>query len=502
MKKNHMTKPGDGVLVGLSGGADSVALLLLLWKLREKLQISLSALHVHHGLRGTEADRDAAFSKSLCEQLGITFYEYRIDAAKEAREGGCSVEEAGRKARYRLYEETALTWERKIHRDTEDAEVCHCCEENMYLSQDDIRDAGLENDGYRVHIATAHHADDNAETILLNLFRGSGLSGLSGIDPVRGRIIRPLLWAERSEIQAWLCAQEQKWVEDSTNHENEYSRNWIRNKLLSAVKERLNAQAVRHIDQAGKYIRQADEYFSEKAEKWIAVYAPHGKADAKELLKQADIIQGYVIRKLFEKNKMPLKDVTEAHIESVRDLLSQDTGKSVSLPHGFMAVNTYGVIEVLPRGKATKGRNAEQQTDCLKIPILSKKTDGFKKIEFGNEHNDKFLKMRVFPCENTAEFPKNQYTKWLDYDRIKADLSLRHRQPGDYFTLPSGGRKMLKSWMIDEKIPRQERDEIWLLAEEKHILWIVGYRLGAYYKITDGTKTILEVEFNGGKSSG
>jgi len=106
----------------------------------------------------------------------------------------------------------------------------------------------------RVHIATAHHADDNAETVLFNLFRGSGLTGLSGIAPVRGRIIRPLLWAQRSEIQTWLRQQGQDWVEDSTNQESEYSRNWLRNELLPAVEERLNAQAVRHIDQAGRRI--------------------------------------------------------------------------------------------------------------------------------------------------------------------------------------------------------------------------------------------------------
>lgn len=208
MKQNHMTRPGDGVLVGLSGGADSVGLLLVLWKLRETFQISLRALHVHHGLRGAEADRDAAFSRMLCERLEIPFYEFRIDAAKEALDRKCSVEEAGRLARYRLYEETARAWEEEIR---------------------------------RVHIATAHHADDNAETVLFNLFRGSGLTGLSGIAPVRGRIIRPLLWAQRSEIQTWLRQQGQDWVEDSTNQESEYSRNWLRNELLPAVEERLNA---------------------------------------------------------------------------------------------------------------------------------------------------------------------------------------------------------------------------------------------------------------------
>ena len=302
MKQNHMVELGDGVLVGLSGGADSVGLLLVLWKLRETFQISLRALHVHHGLRGAEADRDAAFSRMLCERLEIPFYEFRIDAAKEALDRKCSIEEAGRLARYRLYEGTARAWEEEIR---------------------------------RVHLATAHHADDNAETVLFNLFRGSGLTGLSGIAPVRGRIIRPLLWAQRSEIQAWLRQQGQDWVEDSTNQESEYSRNWLRNELLPAVKERLNAQAVRHIDQASRRIRQADAYLEEVAEEWLQKHAPDGKADAGALAEQAEIVQGYIVRRLFLKSKMPLRDVTETHVQAVRELLHQGTGKSISLPHGF-----------------------------------------------------------------------------------------------------------------------------------------------------------------------
>ena len=411
MKQNHMVELGDGVLVGLSGGADSVGLLLVLWKLRETFQISLRALHVHHGLRGAEADRDAAFSRMLCERLEVPFYEFRIDAAKEALDRKCSVEEAGRLARYRLYEETARAWEEEI---------------------------------------------------------------------LRGRIIRPLLWAQRSEIQTWLRQQGQDWVEDSTNQESEYSRNWLRNELLPAVEERLNVQAVRHIDQAGRRIRQADAYLEEVAEEWLQKHAPDGKADAGALAEQAEIVQGYIVRRLFLKSKMPLRDVTETHVQAVRELLHQGTGKSISLPHGFRAVNIYGFLEVRPLSHPGERKGGL-------LPGIQ---------------NGNLLQMHTFPCENGDEFPKNQYTKWFDYDRIKGTLSLRHRQPGDYLTLPSGGRKTLKSWMIDEKIPRQEREEIWLLAEEKHILWIVGHRISAYYKITEQTKTILEVEFNGGKSSG
>lgn len=458
-----MTRPGDGVLVGLSGGADSVGLLLVLWKLRETFQISLRALHVHHGLRGAEADRDAAFSRMLCERLEVPFYEFRIDAAKEALDRKCSVEEVGRQARYRLYEETALAWEKEMCPD---------------LTSENAGEK--EAAAARVHIATAHHADDNAETVLFNLFRGSGLTGLSGIAPVRGRIIRPLLWAQRSEIQAWLLQQGQDWVEDSTNRESEYSRNWLRNELLPAVGKRLNAQAVRHIDQAGRRIRQADAYLEEVAEEWLQKHAPDGRVDAGALAEQAEIVQGYIVRRLFLKSKMPLRDVTETHVQAVRELLHQGTGKSISLPHGFRAVNVYGFLEV--RSLSHPGERKE--------------------VLLPGSQDENLLQMHTFPCENGDEFPKNQYTKWFDYDRIKGTLSLRHRQPGDYLTLPSGGRKTLKSWMIDEKIPRQEREEIWLLAEEKHILWIVGHRISAYYKITEQTKTILEVEFNGGKSSG
>ena len=463
MRQNHMTRPGDGVLVGLSGGADSVGLLLVLWKLRETFQISLRALHVHHGLRGAEADRDAAFSRMLCERLEVPFYEFRIDAAKEALDRKCSVEEAGRQARYRLYEETALAWEKEMCPD---------------LTSENAGEK--EAAAARVHIATAHHADDNAETVLFNLFRGSGLTGLSGIAPVRGRIIRPLLWAQRSEIQAWLLQQGQDWVEDSTNRESEYSRNWLRNELLPAVGKRLNAQAVRHIDQAGRRIRQADAYLEEVAEEWLQKHAPDGRVDAGALAEQAEIVQGYIVRRLFLKSKMPLRDVTETHVQAVRELLHQGTGKSISLPHGFRAVNVYGFLEV--RSLSHPG---ERKGGLLP-----------------GSQDENLLQMHTFPCENGDEFPKNQYTKWFDYDRIKGTLSLRHRQPGDYLTLPSGGRKTLKSWMIDEKIPRQEREQIWLLAEEKHILWIVGHRISAYYKITEQTKTILEVEFNGGKSTG
>ena len=291
---------------------------------------------------------------------------------------------------------------------------------------------------------------------------------------MRGRIIRPLLWAQRSEIQAWLRQQGQDWVEDSTNQESEYSRNWLRNELLPAVEERLNAQAVRHIDQAGRRIRQADAYLEEVAEEWLQKHAPDGKADAGALAEQAEIVQGYIVRRLFLKSKMPLRDVTETHVQAVRELLHQGTGKSISLPHGFRAVNVYGFLEVRPLSHPGER----------------------KEVLLPGSQDENLLQMHIFPCENGDEFPKNQYTKWFDYDKINVGLSIRYRKNGAYLTLSGGGKKKLRRYMIDEKIPENERDRIPVLADGDHVLWVVGYRISDYYKITDETEHILEAEVN------
>ena len=170
----------------------------------------------------------------------------------------------------------------------------------------------------------------------------------------------------------------------------------------------MNAQAVRHIDQAGRRIRQADAYLEEVAEEWLQKHAPDGKADAKALAEQAEIVQGYIVRRLFLKSKMPLRDVTETHVQAVRELLYQGTGKSISLPHGFRAVNIYGFLEVRPLSHPGERKGGL-------LPGIQ---------------NENLLQMHTFPCENGDEFPKNQYTKWFDYDKIKGTLSLRHRSRG------------------------------------------------------------------------
>ena len=490
MRENEMTVPGDGVVAGLSGGADSVCLLILLHSLEKTLGIGLRAVHVHHGIRGGEADRDASFCERLCGRLGIACRVVRIDAPREAAEKGISVEEAGRIARYHIFEEEARAWEKEARREAE--------------AHGEAGEAGQAAGTAslacrRARIATAHHANDNAETILHNLLRGSGLQGLGGIAPARGRVIRPLLWAESGAIREFLSEKGISWVEDSSNRENIYTRNCLRNEILPLLEERINTAAISNILRAGMRIRQADAYFEKQADEWLAARmgdacvpgrgsteeksgaSPKNGISIKELMECEEFRRGYIVRGMLRLAGCPLKDVTARHIEEILALADKGTGKTAALPYGIEAQTEYGRLCIRRRETASA------------VPDFAANPDGTCKQE---------IRLEVFPCKNPADFPKNQYTKWFDYDKIKDTLSVRFRCPGDYFMLPSGGRKTVKSFMIDEKIPRQQRGRIPLLADGSHILWIVGYRISEYYKITGETKTILQAKLDGGKSSG
>ena len=223
IEEYHMLDPGDRVIAAVSGGADSVCLLTLLCGMKMDWDLKLMAVHVHHGLRGQEADRDADFVRALCEELEVTCHIIKVDVRKYASENGMSEEEAGRYLRYEALEREARWWEDSDGCGGEDRD----CDGGRQRRDGEGRDcdSGRQRCGgetgdcrnKRVKIAVAHHSDDQAETILHNLFRGSGLGGLKGISYVRGRIIRPLLDIGRRDIVEWLEENGCAWVQDSTN---------------------------------------------------------------------------------------------------------------------------------------------------------------------------------------------------------------------------------------------------------------------------------------------
>ena len=460
MREHEMTAPGDAVIVALSGGADSVCLLTVLKQLATP-EFLLRAVHVHHGIRGAEADRDEAFAQKLCESLSVPLCVAYCHVPAYAAEHGLSEEEAGRILRSQELEKEAGKWEQELPA------------------------------GSRVKIALAHHRDDNAETILHHLLRGSGLTGLAGIRPVQGRRIRPLLCVGREEIRAYLEAGHISWCEDSTNQSPDYTRNRIRSQVLPLLKTAVNEQAEEHILQAGQIIGQADAYLRQQAEE-IWQEAVCGREEDLAAIpltafaRQPEILKTYLIRHMLDQLHPGWKDIGSRHFTAIAELAGKPVGSRLDLPGGLMARTGYETLEIV--------RKTERE--------VSVKTESGADGEIHGRQTVPELHMTVFSRQKDQEIPKNQYTKWFDYDKIKGTLSVRTRRTGDYLILPSGGSKTIARYMIDEKIPKEKREQILLLAEGSHVLWVVGFRISEYYKIEEHTENILQVTCDGGKDYG
>ena len=442
IEKYNMIDTGSHVLIGISGGADSVCLLFLLKEYAGKKNFSLTGIHINHGIRGEEADRDEEFTKKLCRMLEIPLTVCRCQVPETAAAEKISLEEAGRIVRRRAFGK-----ERKR--------------------------LGFSEESKEFRVALAHHENDNAETVLHNLIRGTGAGGLGGILPVQtgaqGIYIRPLLCVSRKEIRDFLDARKIPWMEDSSNQNIFYTRNRIRQILIPEM-EKINPRAVEHIGVTAGYMRSIEEYLQEQADMLYGRYVEKKNGEycvKKELGREKEIMQEYVLLKTLTRAAGRRKDISRVHVESVKNLLGKGTGAEVFLPYRLRARQIYGDLSI---GKI-------KENSGMPLP----------------------LEFRIFSYEN-QQIPEKTYTKWFDYDKIKDSLKVRFRLPGDYFAINGqGGRKKLKDYFIDCKIPREEREKITLLAENAHILWAVGYRISEYYKITSQTKRVLEVHVKGVK---
>ena len=438
IEKYNMIEAGSQVIAGVSGGADSVCLLFLLKKYQEQKDFALYAIHVNHGIRGEEAVRDQEYSRKICERLGVPFTLFCKDVPELAKKEKLSLEEAGRIARRRAFFEKAEALGNKKH----------------------------------TAIALAHHENDNAETVLHHLIRGTGAAGLGGIRSIQMTeegisYIRPLLKIPRREIEEYLEEQQICWMTDSTNEGTEYTRNKIRHKILPEM-EQINPRAAAHIAKTAEMFQNIEEYLTEQADILYREYVTPKKGGyriGRGLFQEKEIMQSYVVMKVLQQAAGQKKDITSSHIEAVLSLAKGRTGASLSLMGSLLASQVYGEVHI----------GVPEVTKVL-LP----------EMEF-----------QVFPWEN-QQIPEKTYTKWFDYDKIKSSLKIRHREPGDFFTVTeTGGRKKLKDYFIDCKIPREERERIPLLADGSHILWILGYRISQYYKVTSQTKTVLKVHVKG-----
>ncbi len=474
-----MLMRGDRVIVGVSGGADSVCLLRILCELRETFALELFAVHVNHGLRGNEAERDEQFTVNLCGQMGVPCRVVRLDIRKEAAVLHLSEEEAGREWRYRSF--------------AEEAERQECTK-----------------------IAVAHHMEDNAETLLFRMFRGTGISGLSGIAPVSQmraaasrypeddiKLIRPLLCVTRAEVEEYLQACGQAYCSDSTNEENIYSRNRIRNEILPVASGYINAQSVRNLNALAKQARAVTEYLECQA---AVLYdrCVTRCGNGLRLNLQGDeeaVLMELVFRNCIYELAGKKRDVSAVHIEILCELCKKQVGSRSDLPYGIRAKRTYNGIELSVDENAEPDRK-EKAVQRYKTVIEKEKLfhgitvempDGCGSLRFSVKEIEAF---GTGTCGEIVKNVQNDYTKCFDYDNIKGNISVRMPEPSDYLCIhPDGRRKLLKDYLVDVKVPQEERDRLCFVAEEDLVLWIPGKRTSENRRVSEKTKRVLLIEW-------
>ncbi len=452
--EKHLLDIGDSVLVGFSGGADSVCLLFMLWELRERFDLKIYALHVNHGIRGEEARRDAEFCRDLCESRGIPFEAVYADIPALAKRDGLGLEEEGRKFRYECFEEKAKKY------------GCN-------------------------RIAVAHHMNDRAETMMFQLIRGSRLKGLAGIDEKNGNIIRPLMCLSREEIEECLKENGLDHVTDSTNLENDYTRNRIRNMILPALEE-LRPRAVRHIAQSAEYLSRVSDFMEKLEEAALKDCELPGCTESIRILDIAKLrnldplISEAVIYKSICIAAGRKKDIGEINVQCAADLLTKQTGRVADLKYGLIAKRVYD-----------------------SLVICSGSLENAVDIKNGNCNNRLCTETYHVKRGSAAEFVKahgglenDGSSRFFDLDRLSEHFNdpappivIREAESADMMAVyPDGRRKKVFDILKDEKIDAKARKKTLVAAVGNEVLLIPGVRSAEICRVDEKTENILYAE--------
>ena len=416
---------GSGLVVGVSGGADSMLLLDMFVSILGSEQIKV--LHLNHSIRGEEALRDQQHVEKYCLEHNISCKVVVRDIPAEARDLGKSLEEAGRIARYQEFELEA------------------------------------NNMGYK-YIACAHHANDRAETVMMNILRGSGVRGLRGMDFVSGKVIRPLLNVTRQEIMEYVETNNIPYVTDSTNSDNNYRRNALRNDLFKYIEDNYGVDITGRLNALADLAREDSDCLDQMAEELYG-QAVQGET-ANSVILDTNVLEHRpialvkrVVRIAISKEKGDLVDVTQNHVDSVIGLLDL-TGKKVNLPGGIEAAISYRKLSI---GTADK----EKEESIL--PTITVEV-----VDYNPDKASQYRRMNKAPAE--GQFLKEMC---FDADKVLAlgQPEIRHKAPGDKVYLDKVGTKKLKDWMIDNKIPQDNRDKVWVIGCGNRVIALPQYRV-------------------------
>jgi tRNA(Ile)-lysidine synthase len=442
LKKHSMVKGGETVLVGLSGGPDSVCLLHVLGSLREEYGLALHAVYVNHNLRPEENEAEVKFCGDLCGSLGVNFIVKSAEVTAYADEKGMNKQEAARELRYRLFEETAH-----------------------------------ENDAEK--IALGHNADDQAETFFLRALRGAGPMGLSGIPPVRGSFIRPLIEIERDAIETFLEEKKIPFVVDSSNLKPDYARNRLRHRVMPLLKG-FNPNLTASLAHTMSVLQEEERYFGILVTKTMMKLISRKTAGRIELfLSPLESLEKVILRRVLRRaieETEGLRGIGFVHIENIIALIKKGrSGDRLYLPKGIRVIRDYSLLVM------TSEPPVRISAYDLRPPAECALRGAGLVIKASFE-------------DGPGDPGDGRSSVLLDAGLIQFPLQVRSRRDGDFFyPLGFGKRKKLQDFFVDEKIARDERDGVPVVVSGNDIIWIAGYRADERFRVTGSTEKFLRL---------
>lgn len=433
--EKKLIKPHEVVAVACSGGQDSMCLLNILYKLKDKLDFELVAINIDHNLRETSKN-DSLFVKKYCESKNIKCYSYSLDIEGLCKANKLGVEQGAREGRYKVFKK--------------------------------LLDRGVVN-----KIALGHHQSDQAETILLNIFRGAGISGACGMELNRdNQYIRPLLYTPKTEIKAYIEQNEIPFVEDESNLQNDFNRNYIRNMILPMIRNRWN-NADATICEFGKLCKVDNDYiFNQISDRaMIKENASTVKIYSSYFNDDMSIVSRIIMQAL--KEIKATVDIEKKHLKMIYDLVvSGENGSKVNLPNKVIAVKEYNFITFTNKKVVSTLKPFKLKRGKFDIPNVG-----------------------VLEVYNTNTKAIGEYQVVFDNKKVPAGAEWRFRKPGDVFEKFGGGRKSLNEYLIDKKIPARFRDDLPVLALGSEVFVVAGVEISELVKLDKTSKSACGVNF-------
>ena len=441
IEDENLIKNGDKVVIGVSGGADSVCLLSILNNLKDCFNLSLEVVHINHLIRDDAKD-DALYVKELCDKFEIPFHLYEVDVESLAKNLHISTEDAGRRVRYNAFNEIA-------------------------------GDIGK--------IAVAHNKNDKVETFFINLFRGAGINGLCSIKNKRDNIIRPIICLERSEIEEYLNRNHLSFKIDSTNNTTIYTRNKIRNKIIPYVKEEIQPNVIGNISKTMEIMEETNDFFNDFVNDFCNEYVKFQEenifVDLEAFNNQKEIIKKLVLFKVLEYFIPSKKDITSKNIQDILNICTKNGKKEVCLLNDLKVIKNFGLLSI-------------HYTNTIpQINILSKSDKGIATNE-GTFAFD-IVDINNISLEEIMN-SKNRYEKYFDFDKLNLnEISINYINPNDFIYINNSKEpKPLKDLFNKNKI----KGDYIVISHKGNVLWVVDNRISDYFKVTDNTKKVLIIK--------